>query len=543
MVRDADETVIARRGSAIAVIVTGVGLHTGALGGQVTTAQYDNARTGWAAHETVLRPGNVNPSSFGKVATLAVDGDVYAQPLFLPRVALPGAGIRGLLIVATERNSVYAFDAASHSATPVWRVSMNQAMGAMPLDNRDVHCPFIRPDIGITPTPVIDSASGTIYVLARTKVRTATGGFRFEQHLHALDVRSGADRRPPALIDAAVAGTGAGSQGGRLAFDPLRENPRGALLLVNGTVYLSWASSCDVGPYHGWIMAYDAATLVQKAVFNTTPNGAEGGIWQSDAGLAADSSGNVYAVTGNGTFDIAAAARRDYGNTVLRLARRDSSLIVRDFFTPSNQAALSGQDADLGSSGPVPIPEQPGDHRRLLVVTGKDGTTYLLDRDAMGQYAVGTRTKALQAFKTSEGGFGAAAYWNHTVYIWGSLDMLKAFAIEGGKLVQRGAGATRFTDPGATPVVSSNGSRDGILWAVETRTWNGADKVAVLHAYDAGNVARELFNSEMNPGRDRAGLATRFAMPTVAAGFVYVGAKMEVDVYGLVQPHNGPATR
>jgi hypothetical protein len=221
---------------------------------------------------------------------------------------------------------------------------------------------------------------------------------------------------------------------------------------------------------------------------------------------------------------------------VLKLERRDSSLTVNDFFTPSNQAALSRDDADLGSSGPVLVPDQRGAHHRLLVVTGKDGTTYLVDRDAMGEYAEAANAHALQAFKTSAGGFGAAAYWNHTVYLWGSFDVLKAFAIEGGKLVQKGAGATRLTDPGATPVVSSDGARDAIVWAVETRTWNGADKVAVLHAYDAGDVAHELFNSEINPGRDRAGLATRFAMPTVAAGFVYVGAKREVDVYGLIAP-------
>jgi hypothetical protein len=454
--------VIARRTAATAVFVGGIGLHARALRAQVTTAQYDNARTGWGAHESLLRPGNVNSPAFGKVATLGVDGDVYAQPLY--------------------------------------------------------------------------TASGTVYVLARTKIRSAAGGVRFEQHLHALDMRSGADRRLLALIEATVAGTGAGAQGGRVAFDPLRENPRGALLLVNGTVYLSWASSCDVGPYHGWIMAYDAATLVQKAVFNTTPNGSDGGIWQGDAGLAADSAGNVYAVTGNGTFDTGATGRRDYGNTVLKLERRDSSLTVNDFFTPSNQAALSRDDADLGSSGPVLVPDQPGAHRRLLIVTGKDGTTYLVDRDAMGRYAEAANAHALQALKTSAGGFGAAAYWNRSVYLWGSFDVLKAFAIEGGKLVQKGAGATRLTDPGATPVVSSNGARDGILWAVETRTWNGVDKVAVLHAYDAGDVAHELFNSEMNPGRDRAGLATRFAMPTVAAGFVYVGAKREVDVYGLIAP-------
>ncbi len=518
---------------AIAAAIAPLAISAPALDAQVTTAQYDNARTGWAAHETVLRPDNVSPSTFGKVATLPVDGDVYAQPLYLPGVELPGSGAHAVLIVATEHNSVYAFDAATHSAQPLWHVSLNQEPGSTPVESRDVHCPFIRPEVGVTPTPVIDTTTGTIYVLARTKVRSA-GGWEFAQHLHALDVRTGKDRRAPARIAASVAGTGAGSEAGRVAFDPLRENPRAALLLVGGTVYASWASSCDVGPYHGWIMAYDAATLARRAVFNTSPDGGEAGVWQADAGLAADAEGRVYAVTGNGTFDTS-SSRRNFGNTVLQLALENSTLAVRDFFTPSNQAALTAEDADLGSSGPVLLPDQPGAHPHLLVVTGKDGVTRLLDRNAMGGYGVSDSARALQSTKTSMGGFGAAAYWNGTVYLWGSFDVLKAFAVRGGRLMLRGAAATQVTDPGATPVVSSNGARDGVLWAVETRPWRGADRVAILHAYDASDVRHELFNSAMNPARDQAGLATRFAIPTVAAGFVYLGAKGQVDVFGLIR--------
>lgn len=518
----------------LAIAIASTGLCTAALLAQVTTAQYDNARTGWTPRETLLRPDNVNPSTFGKVATFAVDGDVYAQPLYLPHVVLPGSGVHDLLIVATEHNSVYAFDAATHAVAPLWHVSLNHVPDAMPVENRDVHCPFIRPEIGITPTPVIDTTTGTIFVLARTKRRSAAG-WQFEQRLHALDVRTGADRRPAVRIEATVAGTGKGSEGGRLAFDPLRENPRAALLLANGSIYLSWASSCDVGPYHGWVMAYDAARLTQQAVFNASPDGGEAGIWQADAGLAADGAGRVYAVTGNGTFDTLPSGRRNYGNTVLQLEPEESALAVHDFFTPSTQAALNSVDADVGSGGPTLLPDQPGPHPHLLVVTGKDGVTWLIDRDAMGGYGARDRAHAPQSLKTSEGGFGAAAYWERTVYIWGSFDVLKAFAIRDGRLEQRDAASTHVTDPGATPIVSSDGTRAGILWAVETRAWRGADRVAVLHAYDATDVQHELYNSNMRAARDRAGLATRFAIPTVAAGFVYVGTKRQVDVYGLIR--------
>lgn len=469
--------------------VLAVGLATGSLGAQ-TTAQYDNARTGASIHETVLTPATVK-AKFGKVAVLPVDGDVYAQPLVF----------QNQIIVATENNSVYAFHATSLSPTPLWHVNLGT-----PLSFRDVRCPFIRPNVGITPTPVIDSVTGSIYVLARTTS---------EQSLHRLSARDGHDLTPPIAIHASIPGTGIDAANGVVSFDPLRENPRAALLLDRGVVYLSWASSCDVAPYHGWVIAYDAKTLKQRAVFNASPDGAEAGVWQGDAGLAADSAGHVYAATGNGSF-----GNRDYGSSILQLTLTASTLQVTDFFTPSNQAELTKDDEDLGSSGPVLVPP------RLLVLTGKDGMTYVVDRRSMGRFGTSDAGRAVQSFRTSSGGFGAAAYWNRTVYLWGSDDVLKAYALSDHGLTLRESSPVKATDPGSTPTVSANGDRDGIVWAIETRTWNGQDKPAVLHAFDAADVRDEIF-------RGAGGLATRFAIPTVAAGRVYLGAKGEVDVYGL----------
>jgi len=474
-------------------LLTGTG-----LAGQ-TTAQYDNARTGAAIHETTLTPAKVK-TGFGRVAVLPVDGDVYAQPLVF----------QSRLIVATENNSVYAFDATTLSTTPLWHVNLGT-----PLSSRDVRCPFIRPTVGITPTPVIDPATGSIYVLTRT---TGTGAY--QQMLHRLDVRDGHDLAPARDIQARVPGSGIDALHGVVSFDPLRENPRAALLLDHGMVYLSWASSCDVTPYHGWIIAYDAKTLTRRAVFNTSPDGADAGIWQGDAGLAADSAGHIYAATGNGSFDTAGTRRRNFGSSLLQLTLRDSALSVTDFFTPWNQAALTSDDEDLGSSGPILVPG------RLIVLTGKDGMTYVVNRSGMGKFGTSDQGRAVQSLRTSNGGFGAAAYWNHTVYLWGSDDVLKAYSLSDHGLTLRASSPVKATDPGSTPTVSANGDRDGIVWAIETRTWNGPDRPAVLHAFDAANVREEIF-------RGAAGLATRFAIPTVAAGRVYVGAKGEVDVFGL----------
>jgi len=499
---------------------------------QITTAQYDNARTGAYTGERELTPRNVNPAQFGRKLVIQVDGDVYAQVLYMPGVAVAGKGTHDVVLIATEHNSVYEFDAAN-PAKPLWRVNLsNPASGATTLLPRDVQCQFIRPEVGITPTPVIDPASKTIYVLARTKERGS-----YVQRLHALDVTSGAERRgSPVEIEASVPGTGDGAVNGIVSFDPLRENPRAALLLVNGKIIIAWASSCDVRPFHGWVMAYDARTLAQVGVFNATPDGNEGGIWQGDAGLAADAEGRIYAATGNGTFD-ASSGGHDYGDSILQLTLGPRGFVVTDYFTPFNQKALEKDDGDLGSGGPMLLPDQPGAHRHLLFMGGKGQEVYLIDRDRMGRFNPRGNSAAAQTGKTPGMVMGAASFWNGHVFTLWSSDVIRDFAMQGGLLSRKpvAMGTHVFTDPGATPTISSNGSRDGIVWVIETRTWNGSDRPAVLHAYDAANVARELYSSEQRSSRDRAGDAVRFAIPTVVNGRVYVGAKGQVDVYGLLR--------
>ena len=499
---------------------------------QVTTWQYDNARTGANLNETALTPLNVNANAFGKLFSLPVDGDIYAQPLYLPGLEIPGRGVHNVVFIATEHNSVFAFDADGHSPTPLWQMSFtNAGAGVTTVGAREVSCPFIRPEVGITPTPVIDRKTGTLYVLVRTKEHTGLLRDEYVQRLHALAVTTGAEKfGGPVLIRASMKGRGASDSSGLINFDPLVENPRAALLLVNCMLYLTWGSSCDVGPYHGWVMAYDAHTLAQVAVFNTSPDARESGIWQSDAGPAADEDGNVFVATGNGKFD-AAAGGRDYGDSVLKLGLAQGNFLLRDYFTPFNQHELNAGDDDLGSGGPVLLP----DH--LLVVAGKGGTIYVINRDRMGRYQPEKDTHAVETLREAgTGAFGAPAYWNRHVYFYCSQDVLKDFALEHGQLSRTpvARGTVRFIDPGATPAVSANGTKSGIVWVLESKGWRSPDRPAVLHAFDAGNVARELYNSEQNSSRDRAGMALRFAVPTIVNGRVYVGAKREVDVYGLL---------
>ncbi|MDP8981179.1 MAG: pyrrolo-quinoline quinone [Acidobacteriota bacterium] len=502
---------------------------------QVTTWQYDSARTGANLHETILTPANVNAAQFGKQFRRPVDGDIYAQPLYLPHVEIPGKGVHNVVYVATEHGSVYAFDADGQPAEPLWKVSL-LGNNSTTVRSRDVSCPFIAPEIGITPTPVIDLNSGTLYVLARTRETRGILSPRYVQRLHALAITTGAEKfGGPVEIQASVKGRGAGGSNGQIAFDPAIENPRAALLLVNNRVYLTWGSSCDVGAYHGWVMAYDAHTLAQVGIFNTSPDAQESGIWQSDAGPAADAAGNVYVVTGNGKFD---APGRDYGDSVLKLALGNGALQLLDYFTPFNQRELNSEDKDLGSSGPVLLPDQPGPHPHLLVMAGKGGMIYLLDRDQMGKYQADNDSHAVQTLLSAgTGAFGAPAYWNHHLYYLCSNDVLKDFAIRGGRLSATpvARGSERFIDPGAIPAVSSNGTAAGIVWLLSSKGWRSPDRPAVLHAYDAANVARELYNSHQNSARDEAGLALRFAAPMIVNGRVYVGAKSELDVYGLLK--------
>lgn len=502
---------------------------------QMTTAQVDNARTGAYLREDTLTPQNVNPQQFGKLFTLKVDGDIYSQPLFLPGVEIPGKGKHDVIYIATEHDSVYAFDAYGNPSTPLWHISF-LADGATTIPERDVECFFISPEVGITSTPVIDLKTGTLYVLARTKKEHLFSANEYHQQLHALAITNGAEKfGGPVEIQAAVSGKGDGSNGGRVEFEPLRENPRAALLLSNGAVYLSWASSCDVGPYHGWVIAYDAQTLKQKAVFNDSPDADDGGIWASDTGIAADQDGNVYAETGNGRFD-AAKGGRDYGDTLLKLHLDGSGLAVRDYFTPFNEQHLNVTDNDLGSGGPVLLPDQRGPHLHLAIVGGKAPMLYVIDRDHMDHFQPDSDSHAIQTIPTNGGIFGAGAYWNQNVYVLSDGDVLRDYQVTNGKLVYKASSTFSLRDHAATPAVSANGDKDGIVWVVSSKGWNSPDRTAALHAVDASNIAHELYNSEQNSSRDRAGLALRFNIPTIVNGHVYIGAKHEVDVYGLLPP-------
>jgi len=500
----------------------------------VTTSQYGNARAGVNLHETVLTPRNVNVHHFGKIFTLKVDGDVYAQPLLLTGVDIPGKGRHDVLFIATEHDSVYAFDAYGHPATPLWRTSFLRN-GTTTVPDDDAQCPFIEPEIGITSTPVIDAVTGTLYVLARTRESTRPSAARYRQQLHALSVITGAEKfGGPIDIKAAVDGKGTGSHQGKVEFDPLRENPRAALTLANGSVYLTWASACDVGPYHGWAMAYDANTLKRKAVFVASPDGDDSGIWAGDTGPAIDASGNLFLATGNGRFD-AAGGGRDYGDSLLKL--NGQSLRLNDYFAPFNVAKLDAEDQDLGSGGPLLLPTQPGPHPNLAVIAGKGGTIYLIDRDHMGHYHPGEDSHAVQTIPSSGGGiFGSMAYWNHNLYVLSDSahDALRQFSVSQGRLSLKTASGAGFPAAAATPVVSANGLKDGVLWVLHSKAWNADDTSAVLFAFDAIDTSRVIYASEQNPSRDRAGLALRFNIPMAINGHVYVGAKNEVDVYGLL---------
>ena len=390
-----------------------------AIDAQVLTSQYNNARTGATVIETTLTPANVNAKQFGKLFSWPVDGDVYAQPLFLPRVPIGSKGTHDAVYIATEHDSVYAFDAGGQPREPLWHRSLI-GRDETTVAAQDVQCPFIAPEIGITATPVLDRATGTLYVLARTKRREAAGTVRYIQRLHALDVRTGADKAGgPVEISASVNGSG-----GAVTFDPLRELPRAGLLLAGNHVYLTWGSSCDVKPYHGWVMAYAARTLRQSAVFNTPPDADEAGIWQSDMAPAADEEGHVYVATGNGRFD-AASGGRNFGDSLLKLRLTNGQIVVRDVFTPQNERDLSARDKDLGSGGPVLLPDQAG--RRLILIAGKEGPLHVLDRTQL-------KRGAAQALPLAGGAYAAPAYWNGHVFFAATNDQLQDFAIAGGTL-------------------------------------------------------------------------------------------------------------
>jgi hypothetical protein len=503
---------------------------TAATAVDVVTYHNDVARTGQNLNEAVLTTANVNTTTFGKLRSLPVDGKVDAQPLYLAQLAIGGA-TRNVLYVATEHGSVYAFDA--DAGTQLWQVS-TLGSGEVTSDTRG--CDQITPEIGITATPVIDrnaGAHGVIYVVAMSK-----SGSTYFQRLHALDVTTGAEMfGGPRNITASFPGTGDNSSNGNVIFDPAQYKERAALLLLNGVVYTTWASHCDIRPYNGWIMGYNQTTLAQTSVLNVVPNGSEGAIWMADTGPAADSSGNIYLLDANGDFGTTLnpsgfPSNGNYGNAFLKISS-SAGLAVADYFEMQNQQQENDSDADLGSGGALVLPDLTdgsGNVRHLAVGAGKDGHIYVVKRDAMGKFNASSNNIYQELSGVLGGGiFSMPAYFNGTLYYGAVGDAIKAFRITNAMLATGPASQTSntFRYPGATPSISANGTSNAIVWAAENTT------PAVLHAYDAGTL-HELYNSNQAGSRDQLGVGNKFITPTIVNGKVYMGTTDSVGVFGLL---------
>jgi hypothetical protein len=512
----------------------------------IFTYHNDLARDGVNTQELALTPATVTTATFGKRFSCAVDGAAYTQPLWVPALNVNGA-VRNVIFVATQHDSVYAFDADIGPCVTLWQAKLldtahGGTAGETPVPTADVGNGFmdIQPEIGVTGTPVIDPATSTLYVVSKSEDLTNT----FYQRLHALELVSGHEKfAGPKAISAAVPGAGDGNfcpSSGTISFDPRNQHQRPALSLSNGMVYLAWASHEDKTPYHGWLIGYDAATLARVSVYNTSPNGCLAGIWMAGGAPAFDSSGSLYATTGNGTFDgsSGSAPNNDFGDTVLKLA---SDLTLASWFTPFNQDMLNMNDTDLGSSGVVVLPDQSSSPTHLLLSAGKEGQVYLLDRDRMGGFCVActSDTNSVQNFFVSPI-WGTPAFWQNRMYYGGTGSRLAAFDF--------GSSTGRFTTtpssqssalyqfPGPTPSVSSQGASGGVVWVIDASQYgvpsNFGSGPAVLHAYDATNLGTELWNSSQ-AAADQAGNAVKFTVPTVANGKVYLGTRTEIDVYGL----------
>jgi hypothetical protein len=502
-------------------------------GRDVVTYHYDVARTGLNSTETTLTTANVTSSKFGLLKTLPVDGVVDAQPLFLASLTAGGQQ-RNLLFVETEHDSVYAFDA--DSGTQIWKSTI---LGTNETTSGDHNCNQISPEIGITATPVIDrqaGAHGAIFVVGMS----LDSGGASHQRLHALDVTTGAELSgSPKEIQATYPGTGANSSGGNVVFDPAQYAERAGILLLNGVLYMGWTSHCDEEPYTGWLMGYNETTLAQTSVLNLTPNGSEGSIWMAGAGLAADSSGNIYFLDANGTFDTTLDANgfpvnHDYGNGFMKISTAGGTLAVADYFEMDNTTSESGADEDLGSGGALVLPDitdTSGAVHHLAVGAGKDGHIYIANRDSMGKFNPSNNNALYQEINGGGGGVWAMpAYFNNTVYYGAVGDYLKAYPIANAKLATSPSqqSASTFGYPGTTPSVTANGTSNGIVWAVENSS------PAVLHAYDATSL-QELYNSnQAADNRDQFGNGNKFITPIVANGKLYVGTPNSVAVFGLL---------
>ena len=500
-------------------------------GTDVTTYKNDLNRSGQNLSESALTLTTVTPSTFGLLRTLPVDGKVDAQPLYLSQLSAAG-GSFNTVFVATEHDSVYAFD--SDSGAVLWHVSL-LGTGEIPSDARG--CNQVVPEIGVTSTPVIDRAAGahgTLYVVAMS----IDAQSNFHQRLHALDITTGAELlNGPIDISATFPATGTATS----SFDPKAYEERAALLLLNGTIYTSWTSHCDIAPYGGWIITYAQSTLARNGALNVAANSSAGpAIWMAGGGPAADSSGNIYLLTANGAFETTMDANgfpsaQDFGNSFLKISNASAGLKVLDYFTMFNEVAESNGDVDLGSGGGMLLPDlkdSTSTVRHLMVGAGKDGNIYVVDRDSMGRFNASTNKNYQTLGGVLTGGiWSTPAYFNGTVYYGDVSGTLKAFAISSATLsaTPQSQSATQFTYPGTAPSVSANGTANGIVWAHEN------SNTAVLHAYDAANLAHEIYNSNQAAGnRDQFGAGNKYITPTVADGKVFVGTTNSVAVFGLL---------
>jgi hypothetical protein len=507
-------------------------------GAMVLTYHNDNSRSGLNPNETILTPSNVNSTKFGKLGTMPVVGLVDAEPLYVGGLTIGGA-VHSVIFVATEHDMVYAFDADTFAQ--LWAANtLANFSGETPSDNHG--CDQINPEIGITATPVIDPSAGpngTIFVVAMS----VDSSGNYHQRLHALDLTTGTDRMTPQEIQATYPGTGTGSSGGTQTFNPAFYAERAALLLENGVIYTTWTSHCDYSPYTSWVISYSESNLQQLSVLNLTANGStqggrEGGIWMAGDGPAADSSGNIYLLVGNGTFDTTLSGgfpnNQDYGNCFMKLSTAGNSLSVADYFAMNNSAGTaqseSSSDTDLGSGGEMLLPDltdNVGTVHHLAVGAGKDSNLYIVDRDNLGKFAANDANIYQQLDGALPGGvWSAPAYFNKTVYYGSVGHRLAAFPISDARLASSPSSqsASAFGYPGTTPSISSNGTSNGIVWAVA----NG-DPTGTLHAYDATNLSNELFSATFPTNSN-----DKFITPLIANGKVYIGTPNAVVVFGLL---------
>jgi hypothetical protein len=508
----------------------------------VLTWHNDNARTGQNLAEAILTPENVNPTTFGKLAYVSVDGKVDAQPLYVSALTVGSKGVHNVLYVETEHDSVYALDA--DAGTVLWKLSLLQS-GETTSDTRG--CSQVSPEIGVTATPVVDRTAGphgTIYVVAMTK----DGSGKYHHRIHALDLSTGAEQfNGPIEVKATYKGTGDGSSDGTVTFDPGQYKERPGLLLIGTTIYTAWGSHCDSRPYGGWLMGYSETTLVQTAAIDFAPNGAEAAPWNAGAGPAADAEGNIYMALGNGTFDTTLTpgglpSLGNYGNSLVKV-HAGAPLTVKDYWTMYNSDAESDNDTDLGSGGLMLLPtmnDVNGKAQHLMVAAGKDHNLYVASQDSLGHYDSKDNSNIYQSLTGAlpGGEWSSPAYFNGHVYYGSVGQNLRSFTVSEAKLLGSPVqtSTTTFDYPGTTPSVSAYGTSNAIVWAVENSAPN-----AVLHAYDANNIGTELYNSSQAANsRDTFGSGNKFIVPTVANGKVYVGTQSSVGIFGLLRLTTAP---